>query len=148
MAIIQNDIDTCTLDVSHKNKAALDKCMMFYKECEDGIKEEQTFIDKGIEVEYHTKRKNAHLEYGIKFLDLAKRINLYLLAVEEKDKTISLINNLTEDQSNKLVFYDVRLDCYSKNSLGNEVLGRFSFPFTINGVLGDKNGVDKVNSIK
>lgn len=144
LANIQNDIDTCTVSKNERNQSAHDYCMKQYEECKIGATKEQEYIDKGVEVEYHTKRKAIFVQYGNSFLELAKRIKLYLLAVEEKERITSLINNLTDEEANKLVCYDIRLDCYSKNSLGNEVLGRFSFLFTENGLFGGEKGINNV----
>lgn len=144
IAIMQNDIDTCTVSEGERNKKTHDECMDEYENSKLKIQEEQDFIDKGIDVEYHTKKQAIYKKFGVQYLELAKRIAIYLLAVEEKEKTEALINNLTEEQANQLAYYDIRLDCYSKNSLGNEVLGRFSFPFTVKGALGNNNGIDKV----
>lgn len=144
LANIQNDIDTCTVSKNERNQSAHDDCLKEYEECKIGATKEQEYIDKGVEVEYHTKRKAIFVQYGNRYLELAKRIKLYLLAVEEKERITSLINNLTDEEANKLACYDIRLDCYSKNSLGNEVLGRFSFLFTENGLLGGEKGIDNV----
>ena len=147
LAIMQNDIDTCSVSDGERNSQTQEECMAKYEESLQNIEKEQEFIDQGIDVDYHTKRKAVFQKFGPRYLDLAKRIAIYLLAVEEKSKVESLIQNLTEEQANRLAFYDIRLDCYSKNSLGNEVLGRFSFPFTINGPLGNNNGIDKVKQL-
>lgn len=147
LAIIQNDIDTCSVSNGERNRQTQEECMAKYEESLQNIEKEQELIDKGIDVDYHIKRKAVFQKFGPKYLDLAKRIAIYLLAIEEKSKVESLIQNLTEEQANKLAHYDIRLDCYSKNSLGNEVLGRFSFPFTINGTLGNNNGIDKVKQL-
>lgn len=144
LANVQNDMDTCTVSEIERNQKAHDDCMEEYEDCKTNAAKEQEYINNGVETEYHTKRKAIFVNAGNKYLELAKRIKLYLLAAEEKERIVSLINNLSEEEANKLAYYDIRLDCYSKNSLGNEVLGRFSFPFTESGILGGENGISKV----
>ena len=141
---VQKDISNCDLAVSDRNKAAYDDCMRRYEEHKKEAEIEQEYINRGKDVEYHKKRKSILIEYGAKYLEIAKKIELYLLAVEEKWKIIPVLKELSEEEANKLAYYDIRLDCYSKNSLGNEVLGRFSFPFTEDGIFGGKNDVSKV----
>lgn len=144
LTIVQNDIDTCSVGETDRNKESYDQCMIKHEESKQSAKKEQELVDKGIETTYHTKRGAIFEHAAERYLELAKNIALYLLAIEEKSKIEGQLKNLTEESGNKLAFYDIRLDCYSKNSLGNEVLGRYSFPFSKEGPLGKNNGIDTV----
>ena len=44
---------------------------------------------------------------------------------------------MSEELLNSFEYYNIHLDCYSKNDLGNEVLGRYVFPFTKDGAYVD-----------
>lgn len=141
---IQYNIDTCTIAKADRTQESYDECMRLYEQNLKDIEKEKEKINQGGNAEYCNKRIAIYQKYGNEILSIAKGIKLYLFDIGEKEKLENTISQLTEEQSNMLAYYDVRLDCYSKNSLGNDVLGRFSFPFTIKGVLGDNNGIDKV----
>ena len=86
---------------------------------------------------YSRKKYNIYAEYQVKFLELAKRVETYLLDEKEYKSLLSSKAAMSEEQLNTFAYYDIHLDCYSKNELGNEVLGRFVFPFTKDGVVVD-----------
>jgi hypothetical protein len=86
----------------------------------------------------------VHQKYNALRLILLKDIDLYILEIEEKESLEKQLKELNPEQLNQIAYFEIRIDCYSKNSLGNEVLGRFVFPFTKNGPIGNKNGFDKV----
>lgn len=141
---IQYNIDTCTIAKADRTQESYDECMRLYEQNLKDIEKEKEKINQGGNAEYCNKRIAIYQKYGNEISSIAKGIKLYLFDIGEKAKLENTISQLTEEQSNMLAYYDIRLDCYSKNSLGNEVLGRFSFPFTIKGALGNNNGIDKV----
>lgn len=148
ISMVQNRIDTCSLAMEDRNTEAYDICI---KELERGKAEyekEMTLLKSAtsaFERETHEGRAKIHQKYNTFYLTTAKMIQLYLLDIKEREVLTLLLSNLDSVESEKLAYYEIRIDCYSKNSIGNEVLGRFSFPFTINGPMGDNNGIDKVS---
>lgn len=139
LSTVLKSIDKCRTHPDERNQEAHDLYMKRYEENKNSIKKEQEYIDSNVDAEYHTKKKAIYVKHAKVYLKRAESIALYLLDEKEKNRLENDINNLTPEKSSSLAYYDIRLDCYSKNSLGNEVLGRYSFPFTENGPLyGDK----------
>lgn len=139
----QNIIDTARIAKGSTQKdydVILTECNSVNKD----IEKENSFIESGVDVTYHSKRKVIYVEALKDFAELARQIDMYLFAIKEKESLLAKINNLTEEEASVLIYYDIRLDCYSKNSLGNEVLGRFLFPFTKEGKLGQGDGIENV----
>lgn len=135
LSSVLDNIKKCTIHPSERNQKGHDAYITMYEKNAALAKKEQEYIDNGVDAEYHTKKKAIYVKYAELGAERAKSIALYLLDVSEKERIEGAINNLTEEQSNTIGYYDIRLDCYSKNSFGNEVLGRFSFPFTEKGPL-------------
>ncbi|WP_321437304.1 hypothetical protein [uncultured Bacteroides sp.] len=98
----------------------------------------------GNDAKYIQKRINIEIKYATDMLGFLKEIDLYNLDVKQKESIEANLKSFTSDQLNQIAYFEIRIDCYSKNSLGNEILGRFVFPFTKNGPIGNKNGLDKV----
>lgn len=144
LAEIQIEIDTCTVAEVDRNQETYDECVRRYNDYKQKMDIEQEAIDKGIIPKYHTQRKAIFAKAANQYKELSRRIALYLLGVEYKDKMLKILSRYTDEDFNSIVHYDIRLDCYSKNSLGNEVLGRYSFPFTIDGPKGEEDGIDTV----
>jgi hypothetical protein len=76
--------------------------------------------------------------------ELMLKIDLYNLNIKIKALLEIKLDNLTPEQSKQLVYYEIKIDCYSNNSIGNQILGRFCFPFTKNGAIGSNNGLNSV----
>lgn len=72
------------------------------------------------------------------------KIDQYNLNIELRALLEKKLDNLTPEQSKQLAYYEIRIDCYSNNSIGNQILGRFCFPFTKNGAIGSNNGLNSV----
>ena len=133
LASVLNSIKECSIDTSERNQEGHDSYMEMYEDEMAKAKKEQEIIDSGKGTEYTIRRKDVYVKYANIAIERAKSIALYLLDVSGKERIEGIISDLSEDQSGSIGYYDIRLDCYSKNSLGNEVLGRFSFPFTEGG---------------
>ncbi|MFK5983107.1 MAG: hypothetical protein QM499_09345 [Flavobacteriaceae bacterium] len=132
---VLNSMKECKIHPDERNQKSYEEYIALSEETTDLSKKEQKYIDKGKNVEYHTKKKAKLIEYTVLTIKRAESIARYLLDVKEKERIEGMINILTEEQSTSIAYYDIRLDCYSKNDLGNEVLGRYSFPFTDKGPL-------------
>ncbi len=51
------------------------------------------------------------------------------------DTIRKILSTLSPEEEKKIAYYKIYLDCYSNNSYGNKVLGRFMFLFNNNGVV-------------
>lgn len=85
-----------------------------------------------------------HKKYSLKYLSGLKDFDIYFLSKNEKERIQAKILSITPEQGLSLAFYRINLDCYSKNAIGNDILGRFQFPFTEKGVIGSGDGFDTV----
>lgn len=108
--------------------------------------DEKKLIDEtdNNQIIYWNKRISLHKKYAKLYLEDMKDYDIYSLCVEEKKRIQDKLTTSTTEQGNKLAFYKIKIDCYSKNSLGNEVLGRFEFPFTEKGPIGSGDGLATV----
>ena len=109
-------------------------------------------LTKSIEIDpdatkskYNNKRIDVYKKYGKEALDLMERIDIHNLNVEQRNFTLDQLKNLSIDEKKEIAYYEVRIDCYYKNKMGNEILGRFSFPFNVNGLVGGLDAVDHIN---
>lgn len=100
--------------------------------------------------------KNKNNQFYYKFKDirddckrLARKAELYIDLGEYLKHVKEMQNDLSTETLNSSIFYEIHLDCYSKNELGNEVLGRFLFPFTKDGAFKNDDTtlqmVEKIN---
>lgn len=64
--------------------------------------------------------------------------------IEKIGKKEEEYNGLSNDIKNTIKSYEVKLDCYGTNSLGNKVLGRYKFNYVV--VDKDFKPVDYTNS--
>lgn len=115
--------------------------------CKENIKTYLEKIANGSISDYERKRMEIYKKYLIQVTDQLKQFDLHDLNIEEKTHLEEKLLSLTQEEANSTIFHEIRIDCYSKNSLGNEVLGRFSFPFSKDGVLGNKGGIDQVTQL-
>lgn len=99
---------------------------------------------------YEFKRFNSSSQYELdKAYAKAKKImelndKMAKMQEEQIKKIDSDIYNASEKELDTKIHYQINLDCYSKNSLGNEVLGRYTFPFAVDGPVG---GIDRVKNL-
>lgn len=141
------DIDTCSLAIEDRTMEVRQKSQKAYEENKENLEKYTEMVKTDTNETskmYNKKRCDIYAKYALIYLSFMERIDLYNLAVEEKKRLENNLSKLTEEESEKMAYYEVKIDCYSNNSLGNQVLGRFQFPFTVNGPLGNKNGLDKV----
>lgn len=96
------------------------------------------------QIEYYQKRNAINQKYALLCLSTLRQIDIYNVKVKQKEILEKIINTLTPEEANKLSYYEIRIDCYSNNSLGNQVLGRFSFPLNRNGTAIGPNGINNV----
>ncbi len=94
--------------------------------------------------EFLNKRIAIKKKYALIYLDKMKEYDLYVLNSDEKKRVQEKLSSISPQQANELAYYRIKIDCYSKNSLGNEVLGRFQFPFTEKGPIGTGDGTSTV----
>jgi len=97
--------------------------------------------------EYGRKKYAIFEESYNAYLEGMKSLQIYLLTKEYLEKMEHDLNATPDVTLDKIMFYDIYLDCYSKNNIGNEVLGRYKFPFSIVGPLGNQNGLDTVEKL-
>lgn len=132
----KNNMASINLAPEERNKSALEACKKIIKECD-----ERTSLSSSLYERNQKIKKEAQL--------IAKEIELYLESEEQLKTLIKKKEEMSLEQRCSIVFYDIHLDCYSKNELGNEVLGRFIFPFTKDGVFRDDattlQMVEKIN---
>jgi hypothetical protein len=150
IAIISQSIDTCTLSYKDKGDEGRKEWQDFYDETKKKLDKDTETLNlqtDSREIEYYTQRCAIYRKYAIQALETLKRIDLYHLDNREKQNLQNRLSNLTIEQENQIAFYEIRIDCYSNNSFGNQILGRFSFPFTNNGPIGLNNGIDQVTHL-
>lgn len=144
---LNSEIEKC--NITEKNRtlesrglwqAAYDKVFLDITKDENSLKNEK---DEG-QVEYWGKRIAIHKKYALQYLSTLRDYDLYFLNFNEKNRITQKLETISAAQGAILAFYSIKIDCYSKNSIGNEVLGRFQFPFTENGTIGLGNGLTTV----
>ena len=134
IAKVKKNMDESSLHPDDCTEAALAEI-----KAEIAENERQMKLLKNKTDEYSRKKYNIYAEYNVKFLNLAERVEKYLLDKEEYESLLKSKAAMSEEVLNSFAYYDIHLDCYSKNDLGNEVLGRYVFPFTKDGpVVDDK----------
>lgn len=141
LTAIQYDLDTCTLSANDKSQDTLKKLDDLILEADDEINKINNDINSSTRdnsKEILRKRLDIQKKYYLAILNIKHRLDKYHLAVKSKKEVEYILENMSDDQASKLRYYDIRLDCYSKNKIGNEVLGRFSFPFTKDGLFEGK----------
>jgi 23S rRNA maturation mini-RNase III len=132
---VVNSIENCIIQQNERNQNGYEEYMMIFTKNSELAKKEQEFIERGENVDYHVQKKSIFIKYAEFAREQAESIAVYLEDLKEKERLEEILNRLSDSLATSIGYYDIRLDCYSKNSLGNEVLGRFSFPFTENGPL-------------
>ncbi len=150
LEIVKNEIDTFSLSDTDRSIESLEKLKLDIIKGKTEINDLAVKIKtltKANDIDFENKRVAIYKHFYMLRLSLAERIEIYQLAVKSKVEIERIINNLQPEQANKIKHYDIRLDCYSKNSIGNEVLSRFSFPVTKELVAEENNGIDKVKQL-
>ena len=129
---VQKRMEKSTLSQNDRTESTLASLKKAIKEGRENMEDLKYKTDT-----YSQKKYKIYAEYQVKLLKLAEQIETYLLDEKEYKNLLSHKAAMTEEQLNSFAHYDIHLDCYSKNDLGNEVLGRFVFPFTKDGVVVD-----------
>ena len=132
LAKIKKRMDACPVPEKDRTEESLKECKAEAEKCHiemEVYKNSTTSTDR--------KRYSINAEYYKKFLKIAEAIELYLLDEKEYKRILSKKMSMDPDEWDKMAYYEIHLDCYSKNDLGNEVLGRFVFPFTKDGPVVD-----------
>ena len=137
-AIVKSKMEKCDIPAEERTQSIIERYKNVIKECEKSMEE---IISSSLYDRYKNLKNKCELAI--------QKIELYLLQKEELNNIIETKRNTSTELLNEFYFYDIHLDCYSKNDLGNEVLGRFVFPFTKEGVYKDEETtfqmVEKVN---
>lgn len=150
IVFFQYNIDTCSLILEDRTEASRLECKKAYEESLTEIKRltELIKIESDDQKNYYNKKRIAiHKEYALSFLQIMMQIDLYNLNVNEKKNIENRLRRLNEVELSRLAYYEVKIDCYSNNSLGNQILGRFAFPFTKNGPLDKQNELQSVKHL-
>ncbi|WP_069658613.1 hypothetical protein [Arcticibacter eurypsychrophilus] len=80
-----------------------------------------------------TKRDSSSARYDQK--EVATLLANHTDAMEKISDIRSKLSTLTVSSANRIVSYMVLLDCYSNNSYGNRILGKFSFYYGKSGIV-------------
>ena len=138
ISFLTSEIEKCKLSENERNpesrqkyQEGYDKIISEMKKDEDRLKTET----QESQIEYLNKRNAIQKKYALLYLNGLQEYDLYVLNTDEKKRIQNKIASLTPEQADLLAYYRIKIDCYSKNSLGNEVLGRFQFPFTEKGTI-------------
>jgi hypothetical protein len=144
---LDDEIKKCTISENSRTLAkrsewqvAYDEGLLYMKKDEENLKNEKD----SKRFDYWNKRISIHKKYLLEILPILKEYAIYFLNAEEKNRIEGKLRSISQEQEQKLAFYKVKIDCYSKNSLGNEVLGRYQFPFTEKGITGTGDGTSSV----
>ncbi len=129
---VKKRMDECTIHPSERTESFLAHCKEEIKKHDDEMAILKNKTD-GLSVDLY----NISAKYRKQWIDGAEEIEKYLLNKKEYNQLQETKSSMTEDQLNSFAYFEIHLDCYSKNDLGNEVLGRFVFPFTKDGVYVD-----------
>jgi hypothetical protein len=147
IAYLTAEIEKCKLSESDRNpktrqqyQDGYDKTALEKKKTEEWLKTEKD----AIQIEGLKKRMALIEKYALIYLDGMKEYDLYVLNSDEKKRIQEKLSSISPEQATELAYYRIKIDCYSKNSLGNEVLGRFQFPFTEKGPIGTGDGTSTV----
>ncbi len=135
---IASEIEKCNIAEKDRTKENRDEWQKSYDEVIADLKKEEANLEKETDkgqIAFRNKLIAINKEYALKYLSVLKDFNIYFLNFGERTRLEKRLNSLSPKQENEFAFFKVKLDCYSKNSLGNEVLGRFQFPFTEKGSL-------------
>lgn len=144
---LDNEIRNCKISQDERNQETRDGYQKGYDNDMKGIKdaEEKLKTEKDEnKIKNYQKVIGIHKKYALLMLDYLREYDLLVLNIKERGRLENSLNSLQPEELDKLSYYKIKLDCYSKNSLGNEVLGRFQFPFTENGPIGKENGLYSV----
>lgn len=146
LAKVKIEIDTCSISEKEKTRATQRGLEEAIEESKTNIERLNKQIENGEDKNgYLAKRRDIYAKYLVEYLDYKKRIDIYFLAVETYDKIKKSIDELSEQVANRRAYYLIKLDCYSKNKIGNEVLGRFEFPFNEDGIFRGEKSVIQTN---
>jgi len=150
IVFFQYNIDTCSLSIKDRTNESRLKCKTIYEERLTEIKRltELIKIESDDQKNYYNKKRiEIEKKYALPFLQFMKQIDLLNLNINEKKSIENRLISLKEVELSRLAYYEVKIDCYSNNSLGNQILGRFSFPFTKNGPLDKLNDFQSVKHL-
>ncbi|MBR3444639.1 MAG: hypothetical protein IKH14_02050 [Prevotella sp.] len=129
---VKKRMDECTIHPSERNEETLNLCLKEIKNSDEKMAELKNKTD-----EYSIEMYNILAKYRKKYIEAAEKIEKYLINEKEYNRLLSTKSVMDESQLNSFAYFEIHLDCYSKNDLGNEVLGRYVFPFTKDGVFVD-----------
>ena len=129
---VKSRMDACKVHPSERTESFLAHCKEEIEKHDEEMAELRKKTD-GLSVDLY----NISAKYRQKWVDGAEEIEKYLINEKEYNQLLATRNIMTEDQLNSFAYFEIHLDCYSKNDFGNEVLGRFVFPFTKDGVFVD-----------
>lgn len=139
-------IDTCSIPKKERTPEGQKKLEGIIKDRQTNIEELNKQLDAGTgNREYLIKMRDIYLEYLNKYIDYKKRLDICILAIQTYDKIKNSIDELSEQSANQIAYYLIKLDCYSKNKMGNEMLGRFEFPFNKEGIFRGEKSVVQTN---
>lgn len=124
---IKKEMEKCDIPIDERTQATAERYKVMARECDESLRET---LSSDLRERYQKLKNECLLS--------AKKIELYLLQKEELKRYVETKEQMSTEQLNIFCFYDIHLDCYSKNDLGNEILGRFVFPFTKDGVYKDE----------
>jgi hypothetical protein len=135
-------MDTTTIPLNERSESDLIEWKKMVAENEQGMKD-----NENAQSEYGRRKYEIYRTYYIKCLQGQQKLEEYLLTKQYRDKADADLNSLSNEALDKILFYDIYLDCYSKNNIGNEVLGRYKFPYSTSGPLGQENGMNTVEKL-
>lgn len=99
------------------------------------IKEEEIEMSKYKDSYEPIEQKlyKLHSEVRNEYVKEKNNLLTFIRAEIHLNKLVQLKARMNENELSHIDSYDIHLDCYSKNSYGNEVLTRYVFPFTKDG---------------
>lgn len=142
VAYLTSEIEKCKLAEDERNPKTRKEYQEGYDKILAELKSDQLALNDAKEEknkDYLSKRIAINKKYGLIYLERMKDYDLFSLYSVEKNRVLDKLQSLTPENEAKLAFYNIRIDCYSKNSIGNEILGRFQFPFNENGPISSIN---------
>lgn len=144
------EIANCKIAEVDRNQESRDSNQQAYNKHLEGIKraEEKLKTEKDAsERKYYQNLIAVFTKYALIRIDFMEQYDILIWSQNEKKRLQKRFRELKSEELDKLSYYRIRIDCYSKNSLGNEVLGRFQFPFSEKGAFGIDNGLHSVTQL-
>lgn len=148
LATVQSRIDTCSLADVDRSVKALEETESDIKELDDlkvKVLEELSKATTDREKLYLNKKVQIIVKALSDLSSLKTRMAVYHLDCKMKEIILKTMSSMSEEELSQIIYRDMHLDCYSKNDQGNEVLGRFIFPYNRDGVFRGESNVRKIN---